>query len=92
MLNKMCSAVANPVAEAMSPVNNQVQNIVNNHAVNLYVSILATVLCLVSVMLNPRDLGNICQTVGSHFEYELLPLSFLRNRICRCRWDHVSFQ
>ena len=46
----MCRAVANPVAEAMSPVNNQVQNIVNNHAVILYVNILTTVLVLVSII------------------------------------------
>ena len=46
----MCRAVANPVAEAMSPVNNQVQNIVNNHAVILYVIILVTVLALVSII------------------------------------------
>jgi hypothetical protein len=46
----ICRAVANPVAEAMSPVNNQVQNIVNNHAVILYVNILTTVLVLVSII------------------------------------------
>jgi len=45
----MCKAVANPVADAMSPVNSQVQNIVNNHAVILYVDILVTVLVLVSI-------------------------------------------
>jgi hypothetical protein len=42
--------VANPVADATSPVNNHVQKIVNNQAVKRYVSILVTVLFFVSII------------------------------------------
>jgi hypothetical protein len=56
----MCSAVANPVALLISPVNKYVQKIVNNHAVNLYVSILTTVRFLVSIIIRPCILGHEC--------------------------------
>lgn len=67
MLNKMCNAVANPVALPKSPVNKYVQNIVNSQAVNLYVSIRTTVLLCVSVMI-PLVLRKVVQIGQHHYD------------------------